>query len=176
MGSVDGVEPCTRAAGAKWRKRNPDYERSAGRAASRRVRAGQKRMYDKQYRRSNAERLRTLALKWQRDARVSRLPYRLASNLRRRLRDAVSSSSRSGSAVRDLGCTIPELKAHLERQFQPGMTWDNWSPTVWHIDHKRPLASFDLTDREQFLKACHYTNLQPLWAEQNLAKGAREAA
>jgi hypothetical protein len=48
------------------------------------------------------------------------------------------------------------------------MTWDNWTTDGWHIDHIKPLASsFDLTDRKQFLEACHYTNLQPLWAKDN---------
>lgn len=51
------------------------------------------------------------------------------------------------------------------------MTWKNWSPTGWHIDHKIPLAFFDLTDRKQLLKACHYTNLQPLWSNENIRKG-----
>ena len=84
---------------------------------------------------------------------------------------AIKTNAKAGSAVRDLGCTIPELKAHLEAQFQPGMTWDNWSLKGWHIDHIKPLTSFDLTNREQFLQACHYTNLQPLWASENLSKG-----
>lgn len=77
--------------------------------------------------------------------------------------------------MRDLGCTIEELKAHLESLFKPGMTWDNWGHTgdVWHLDHIIPLASFDLTDPEQVKLACHYTNLQPLWATENLQKGAR---
>jgi hypothetical protein len=50
------------------------------------------------------------------------------------------------------------------------MSWDNWGTHGWHIDHIIPLSSFDLTDREQFLKACHYTNLQPLWAADNIRK------
>jgi hypothetical protein len=106
----------------------------------------------------------------QRERYIHDAEYRLQCTLRARLRGALRRGSTAGSAVRDLGCTIAELKAHLERQFQPGMTWENYGD--WHIDHKRPLTSFDLTDRRQFLRACHYTNLQPLWAEQNLAKGA----
>ena len=100
---------------------------------------------------------------------------RLAHNMRSRLWSAISHCQKTGSAVRDLGCTINELRDHLEAQFQQGMTWDNWTRDGWHIDHIKPLASFDLTDREQFKEACHYTNLQPLWAEENLSKGAKLA-
>jgi len=55
------------------------------------------------------------------------------------------------------------------------MTWDNYGsgPGSWNIDHIIPLSSFDLTDREQFLEACHYTNLQPLWFEDNMEKGSQ---
>ena len=77
----------------------------------------------------------------------------------------------AGSAVRDLGCTIEELKLYLAAKFQPGMSWENWSFAGWHIDHIRPLASFDLTDSAQFKLAVHYTNLQPLWAKDNFSKG-----
>ena len=97
---------------------------------------------------------------------------RLSRALRSRLRLAIKNCQKAGSAVRDLGCTINELKSYLQVQFRPGMTWDNWAIDGWHIDHIKPLASFDLADREQFLQACHYTNLQPLWAEENLSKGA----
>jgi len=97
--------------------------------------------------------------------------YYIGSILRNRLNDAIKNSYKNGSATRDLGCTIPELKQYLESNFQTGMTWDNHSPKGWHIDHILPLSSFDLTDRDQLKKACHYTNLQPLWAKDNLSKG-----
>jgi len=106
--------------------------------------------------------------------RQNNLSIRLASNLRSRLHHAIRGNFKAGSAVKDLGCTIEELKAYLEAKFEPGMDWDNWGRYGWHIDHIQPLASFDLTDREQFLVAFHYTNLQPLWASDNIRKGARK--
>ena len=69
-----------------------------------------------------------------------------------------------------MGCTTDELVAHLEKQFTPGMTWDNWAYRGWHIDHIRPCASFDLADPEQQRECFHYTNLQPLWAVDNMRK------
>ena len=97
------------------------------------------------------------------------IQYRLACRLRRRLSQALKGIYKSGSAVHDLGCSIEKFKVYLESLFQSGMSWDNYGE--WHIDHIIPLSKFDLTDREQLLKACHYTNLQPLWAEDNLRKG-----
>jgi hypothetical protein len=96
--------------------------------------------------------------------------YRLATLLRNRLAAAIRQKHKTGSAVRDLGCSISELERHLESQFTEGMTWGNKGE--WHIDHKIPLASFNLSDREQLLIAVHFTNLQPLWAFENQSKGA----
>ena len=93
---------------------------------------------------------------------------KLRRALRNRLRKAIKTGARAGSAVQDLGCSILELRCYLENKFCSGMSWTNWG--AWHIDHIIPLSSFDLTDREQFLRACHYTNLQPLWAVDNLKK------
>lgn len=69
-----------------------------------------------------------------------------------------------------LGCTYEQLLEHLSSQFADGMNWDNYGE--WHIDHIRPCASFDLLDPEQQRQCFHYTNLQPLWATDNLRKGA----
>jgi hypothetical protein len=96
--------------------------------------------------------------------------YKLKRLLRARLRLALKNNQKSGSAVKDLGCSIPKLKTYLEKQFQKGMNWDNLSLKGWHIDHILPLANFDLTKKDEFLKACHYTNLQPLWARDNIIK------
>lgn len=97
--------------------------------------------------------------------------YFLAKNLRSRLNVALRKNYKTGSAVRDLGCSIQDLRKHLEIQFQPGMTWENYGE--WHIDHIIPLVNFDLTDKKQLKEACHYTNLQPLWAIDNLRKGGK---
>lgn len=99
------------------------------------------------------------------------IQYRLRCILRSRLFSAVNGNYKNCSAVRDLGCTIPELKSYLESKFQEGMGWENYGK--WHIDHINPLSSFDLTDSKQTLKALSYKNLQPLWAKDNLQKGAK---
>lgn len=102
------------------------------------------------------------------------LEYKLANNLRTRLNAAIRNGAKSGSAIRDLGCTIEELIVHLEKLFLPGMTWSNWALKGWHIDHIKPLASFNLMDKEQFLQACHYTNLQSLWVEEHKNKTKKD--
>ena len=70
-----------------------------------------------------------------------------------------------------LGCNLGDLKIHLEKQFPEGMTWENRH--LWHIDHIKPLSSFDLMEPEQAFEACNFKNLQPLWAHENLKKGAK---
>jgi len=74
-----------------------------------------------------------------------------------------------------LGCSIPELKLHLESLFTEGMNWDNhgFYENRWNIDHIIPLSKFNLFDLEEQKKAFHYTNLQPLWAVDNFKKGNR---
>ena len=124
------------------------------------------------YKVRNRDRISACNTTYQRKLYQTNLQHRLAVVLRSRLCVSIKVNAKKGSSVRDLGCSIAELKSHLEKQFQPGMTWTNWSRDGWHIDHIIPLSSFDLTDREQFLKACHYTNLQPLWAKDNMSKGA----
>ena len=70
-----------------------------------------------------------------------------------------------------IGCSIESLKNYLEKQFKKDMTWHNHGLYGWHIDHIRPCISFDLIKKSEQKKCFHYTNLQPLWAKENLSKG-----
>lgn len=81
--------------------------------------------------------------------------------------------SEIGRTVEALGYTTEEFRLHLEAQFRDGMNWANHGQ--WHVDHIKPLSSFDLTDPEQRKAANALENLQPLWASENMAKGARLA-
>ena len=106
--------------------------------------------------------------------------FKLGMSLRNRLNSHIKRSmkigyKKYGSHVKYLGCSIAELKMYIEGQFKDGMSWNNWSDGGWHLDHKIPLAFFDLSNKEELLKACHYSNLQPLWAIDNFKKGARWA-
>jgi hypothetical protein len=96
--------------------------------------------------------------------------FRLIRNLRNRTWQAVK-GLKSASTIQLLGCSPQQVRDHLESLFKPGMSWDNYGFRGWHVDHIKPLASFDLTDSAQQKLAFHYTNLQPLWASENFAKG-----
>lgn len=103
--------------------------------------------------------------------------WRLRQNLRGRLRKALvrASAAKSGKTFDLVGCTIVELKAHLERQFTEGMGWHNYGHGAdkWNLDHRTPCAAFDLTDPAQQRACFHFTNLQPMWHPENVKKGAR---
>lgn len=104
------------------------------------------------------------------------IDYRLAGTLRARIRAAIKSNSgrKAGKTTELIGCSIQELKQHLEKQFDERMSWDNYGD--WHIDHIRPIASFkNLGTDEAIQKVCfNYQNLQPLWASENMSWGAKE--
>lgn len=106
--------------------------------------------------------------RWRREQYANNPQYRMIVQIRNRLKKTLD--RKLGNIEPIIGCSPAYLQLHLESQFQPGMTWDNHGQFGWHIDHIIPLSSFDLTDEEQLKKACHYTNLQPLWWQDNLKK------
>ena len=97
--------------------------------------------------------------------------FKFIKNQRRRMWAALKGKNKSKSTIKLLGCSIEECWNHLEQRFKPGMTRDNYG--LWHVDHIIPCASFDFNDPEQQKKCFHYTNLQPLWAIDNIKKRAK---
>ena len=113
---------------------------------------------------------------WDRQYFAARPNARIARSLRARISNVLGGLKKSAPTLSYLGCSVAEFRAHLERQFKPGMTWENHGRTGWHIDHKRPLASFSLVkpdgtlDEIALRSALHFSNLQPLWYWENIAK------
>lgn len=94
--------------------------------------------------------------------------FNLVNRMRSRLRKYLKSHNitKKNKTFEMVGCTPQQLKEHLEKQFKPGMSWDNRNQ--WHIDHIIPLSS--AKTEEELYKLCHFSNLQPLWVEENLKK------
>ena len=102
--------------------------------------------------------------------RQTDLNFRMLGNLRTRIYHAMKKDTKGKKTKELLGCSIQELKIYLESKFREGMSWGNYGKYGWHIDHIIPCSMFDLTNFEQQKKCFHYSNLQPLWAVDNLKK------
>ena len=98
--------------------------------------------------------------------------FRLSTNIRKRRIAAVKDGlgKKSHGTLVLTGCSWAQLREHLGSNFTDGMTWDNYGVHGWHVDHIKPCSLFDLTLESEQLKCFNYTNLQPLWAKDNLTK------
>lgn len=140
--------------------------------------------YMKTYNEKNADKVRENKRRYEqknreflREKRKKNISYRektdpvfyLKKIMRKRLYDFLKTNSitKNKKTFEAIGCSPEFLKEHLEKQFKDGMTWENKGK--WHIDHIIPLSSANT--EEELYKLCHYSNLQPLWAEENLKKG-----
>lgn len=97
---------------------------------------------------------------------------KITKRLRGRILSALQGHAKSASTMALLGCSIKQLRRHLENLFSEGMTWENHGKGGWDLDHIRPCASFNLRFARQQRKCFHHTNLQPLWASDNYKKGS----
>jgi hypothetical protein len=107
---------------------------------------------------------------YEKQKRETDILFKLRSNVRSRIKMFLKSNNitKNNSTFNLVGCSPEFLKEHLENQFVKEMSWDNYGIIGWHIDHIIPLSSAQ--NEEELKKLCHYTNLQPLWAEDNLKK------
>lgn len=133
-----------------------------------------KKEYDFKYYRTN--KFRILNLKKER--LKNNIDLRIKHIFRSRLKDVIKGKSKTSAILEYLGCSYSFLIQYLESKFEEGMTWDNYGnpngdhSNCWHIDHIIPVSSMG-TDENSLRTIWHYTNLQPLWAKDNLSKGAK---
>lgn len=130
------------------------------------------RFLRQRWHRSNPVKVRIGRARAIRKRRADDPAFALLSRLRCRVNIALKNSGclKSAKTVELIGCTIPELRVHLEALFKPGMSWENHGPNGWHIDHRIACAEFDLSDAEQQQRCFHFSNLQPLWSGENQRK------
>lgn len=110
--------------------------------------------------------------KWYHKKGKFNINWVISERIRHRIRNVLNGKVKSKSTLELLGCSIDDLKNHLQSKFYANMSWDNYG-SYWHIDHIRPCASFNLENEEEQKICFHYSNLQPLTAKDNLSKGAR---
>jgi hypothetical protein len=124
--------------------------------------------YQKEYRDNNKDSLQEYINQYKKERRENDVIFKLRNNLSHRTRQIFKyfNTEKKDKTFDIVGCSPKFLKEHLELQFVDGMNWDNRNK--WHIDHIIPLSS--AKTEEELYKLCHYSNLQPLWAEDNLKK------
>ena len=171
---------CCNAYSLEYDKKNKDSKREYNKKYYQEDIVAQRERVRKYYK-NNKESRSIYNKKWHKENRVWMSEYnrkkyrndpnfRILTNMRNRLNHALNGELKQESAKKLLGCTVEYALIHLESQFVEGMTWGNHGYRGWHVDHIIPCASYDMTDPEQQRQCFHYTNLQPLWAEDNLRK------
>ena len=129
-----------------------------------------RRAYNRSYCQQNKEKRRAYMSKYARARRQKDPLYKFFQSIRthcNRVVKQVGLGKKPTNTFKWVGCSPEELKAHIESLFLEGMTWHNYGTRGWHVDHIRPISSFKAEEWEQIN---HYTNLQPLWWQDNLSK------
>lgn len=135
----------------KWKRENPDKVKESV----------------NNWKKNNPDKVKGYRKKYKQDPKT-----KLTESVRRRIKKymSIKNITKKNKTFGIVGCTPDELKLYLEGLFIEGMSWDNYGIYGWHIDHKIPLSSANT--EEELLSLCHFTNLQPLWAKDNLKKGS----
>lgn len=175
--SKDGLQPYCKSCDKLYCDSRKN-EKTAYEKVYRKAHKREKAAHNKVYNKIHQKEVTAYKKDYTQKRRQTDSQFKVAGHLRTRLWIALKeqNSTKTGSAVSNLGCSIEELRFYLESKFYSNsetgevMSWDNYGLHGWHIDHIKPLNSFDLSDPEQLKQACHYSNLQPLWAKHNLQK------
>ncbi len=125
--------------------------------------------YHTEYCKNHKEELRKYIREYCSNRRRSNINVRISESLRARIYNTLKGFNKAKHTVELVGCSIEQLKEHLEKQFKQSMTWNNYG--AWHIDHIVPCSKFDLSKSIEQRKCFNYKNLQPLWSYENQSKG-----
>lgn len=138
-----------------WRKNNLEY----------------RQLYMKNYRTKNKLNIAAYNNQYEKDRKKKDPIYRIKILSRKRIYQFLKNKkiTKTNKTFKIIGISPTGLKKYLEQKFLFGMNWGNQGK--WHIDHIIPLSS--AKTEEEIYKLCHYTNLQPLWAEDNIKKGSK---
>lgn len=99
--------------------------------------------------------------------------FNIKTKVRYALWRALKNKNKTDKYLDFIGCSIAELRTHIESMFKENMSWDNYGKNGWVIDHIEPFASIDLNNENDLKRICYYTNLQPLWEKENNFKGIK---
>jgi len=135
-----------------------------------RNKSDQRKEYQKKYKKT--DKYRKKVNETQKKRRLGDPQFKMREILSARLRGALNGRRKAETTMALLGCNISFFKTYIESAFKTNMNWQNHGSGdgKWQLDHIVPCASFDLSDPEQQKKCFHYTNMQPLWAYENLQK------
>lgn len=147
-----------------------DYRKKYEKENSEKIAEKRRKYYQK-----NKERINKRQKKYGKMKYYSNPEFRLASKVRSRVKNYVRKNkiSKKEKTHKYLGCTYRFFKDYIESKFTDGMNWERLLRGEIHVDHIRPISSFNLLDENEIKKAFHYTNCQPLWARDNLKKSAK---
>lgn len=138
--------------GKNWRRKNKDTVKKR----------------NAEYYLKNKQKLIQDAILYEKNRKQVDPVYRARKNLRKRITDVIKEKSFSPKSRSVLGVGLKDFKQYIESKWQEGMSWENYGYYGWHIDHIKPLSS--ASNIKELEELCHYTNLQPLWAKDNLLK------
>jgi hypothetical protein len=148
----------------KWNDNNKEYYQKYKKKNEEKIKE-----YSKIYYINNREKINKYTNEWRKEKNKKDLLFKLINNMRSSTNRMIG--SKKNKTFEYLGCSPQELKLFLENKFLNGMSWDNYGKFGWHIDHIIPLSS--AKDGEELIKLFHYSNLQPLWWQDNLKKGSK---